>query len=199
MISDFVRICAIIWLDIQAHSQFIRDPEAVFPSSYADGGFVQWSKARMSKSGELIVRFPNIRWDRLRATEGWAALQYHSLLHSTFTAYPPTNASHKKDKTPKLKIDLLRGSFFAILPFNSSTQEALEWHVGNIYEDTFGQSEAIIEFPGLSWDQATCFHILISGDYEVRSFGPFCWWPLWFHSRFVCLEILRLTRTWIPP
>ena len=119
----------------------------------------------MSETGEMAVRFPNIRWDRLRETEGWSALQYHSLLHTTFTVYPPSIINHK-DKTPNLKIDLSGGSFFAVFPFGSASKDALEWYAGNEYEDHSAQSKAIINVPNVGND-LTCFHILISGDYEV--------------------------------
>jgi len=152
------------------HTPYQHDNAASFPSSYADGGFVQWSTARMDPSGRLIVHFPKIRWDHLRKTEGWAALQYHALLHSTFTVRPPANARENPIKTPQLSVDLLRGSFFAIFPFNQSKGIVQEWHAGNIYEIT-GESEAVIDLPGLSWTEPTCFHILVSGDYEIRLFG----------------------------
>jgi hypothetical protein len=152
------------------HSPFHHDTNAAFPSSYADGGFVQWTTARMQENGNMIVRFPKIRWNSLRATEGWAALQYHSLLHSTFTVYPPSGTVQEEREIPKLEVNLLRGSFFAIFPFNSFNQGALEWHAGNIYEDFGGQTEAIIDLLHLAWDEPTCFHILVSGDYEVDCF-----------------------------
>jgi hypothetical protein len=123
----------------------------------------------MDENGYLTVRFPNIRWEHLRSTEGWAALQYHALLHSTFTVFPPSILNPQADESsPQIEVDLLKGSFFAILPFDAPNNAVPEWHAGNIYE-MVGQSESVIELPGLSWTEPTCFHILVSGDYEVRT------------------------------
>lgn len=119
----------------------------------------------MSDDGVLVVRFPDVRWERLRATEGWAALQYHALLHSTFTVYPPSDSRESEGKCVKSEVELLRGSFFSIYPI--SEQSPLEWHAGNIYEDTRGQPEAILDISDISWSEPTTFHVLISGDYEV--------------------------------
>ncbi|TRM59420.1 hypothetical protein BD626DRAFT_572702 [Schizophyllum amplum] len=63
----------------------------------------------MLPDGSLQVSFPAIRWQALRATEGWAALQHHALLHGTLTV--PENAHDKH-----LLVELVQGSYFTILP-----------------------------------------------------------------------------------
>jgi hypothetical protein len=151
------------------HFPYQHNKAASFPSAYADGGLVQWTTAHMDSVGRMIVRFPSIRWDHLRKTEGWAVLQHHALLHSTFTVHPPAIRRESTSQLPHLSVDLQKGSFFSIFPFNHSKDFVPEWHAGNVYEIA-GLSEAIIYLPELSQTEPTCFHILVSGDYEVGDF-----------------------------
>ncbi|THH15894.1 hypothetical protein EW146_g4658 [Bondarzewia mesenterica] len=101
-----------------------------WPSSYADGGQVWWSNATTDTDGHLRVSFPNIRWTTLRATEGWAALQYHTVLRTTMTVYPPADPTSVV--LPNLIVDLKQGSFFTILP-QSKGDIVPQWYSGNIY------------------------------------------------------------------
>ncbi|KAI0822633.1 hypothetical protein BC628DRAFT_1326905 [Trametes gibbosa] len=152
------------------------DLNATYPSAYADSAFVGWSKAQSNENGSLEVSFPDIRWESLRATEGWAALQHHTVLRSTLTVHPPTRPNFQSKGPPQLRINLLQGSFFTIIPTGtpaSALSQGLvpEWHAGNIY--AMGQSPpnvvALPVFPSLS--ESTSYEIIVSGDYEIRLFG----------------------------
>ncbi|KAH9901635.1 hypothetical protein C8Q73DRAFT_678452 [Cubamyces lactineus] len=150
------------------------DLSATYPSAYADGGFVGWSKAKSQEDGTLAVSFPDIRWEALRATEGWAALQHHSVLRSTVTVYPPTTRGDS-EKPPRLLVDLEQGSFFTVVPESpvKAQDDAIvpEWHAGNIY--AMGRSPAnIVSLPvAPSTSEPTTYSIFVSGDYEIRLFG----------------------------
>ncbi|KAI0332093.1 hypothetical protein GY45DRAFT_1321394 [Cubamyces sp. BRFM 1775] len=150
------------------------DLNATYPSAYADGGFVGWSKAKSQEDGTLVVSFPDIRWEALRATEGWAALQHHTVLRSTITVHPP-NAGVSSDKPPRLLVNLEQGSFFTVVPaISQKAQDGAivpEWHAGNIY--AMGRSPSnVVSFPvAPSTTEPTTYTIFVSGDYEIRLFG----------------------------
>ncbi|KAI0664567.1 hypothetical protein C8Q70DRAFT_1041331 [Cubamyces menziesii] len=152
----------------------VVDLNATYPSGYADGGSVGWSKAKSREDGTLAVSFPNIRWEALRATEGWAALQHHTVLRSTITVHPPA-ARKTNDTPPRLLVNLEQGSFFTVVPEGPrKTQDDAvvpEWHAGNIY--AMGRSPAnVVSLPvAPSTTEPTTYIILVSGDYEIRLFG----------------------------
>ncbi|KAJ6606577.1 hypothetical protein DFH09DRAFT_1242069 [Mycena vulgaris] len=120
--------------------------------------------------GDLKVSFPNIRWSDLRATEGWAALQHHAVLHTNITLYPPRDPD--SSVPPRLLVQLVQGSYITVLPASDSGLFAPpEWHAGNIYamERTLPRA---IELPTPpSTTTPTTYHIFVSGDYEIRLFG----------------------------
>ncbi|KAI0933809.1 hypothetical protein AcV5_005858 [Taiwanofungus camphoratus] len=150
------------------------DLHARYPSSYADGGSVGWSTARSNAADTLEVSFPNIRWASLRATEGWAALQHHTVLRTKITLYPPSAPALLPNKGPCLLVDLLRGSFFTILPTQTDAPVepvVPEWYAGNIY--SMGRVPAqSVSLPVQPSDKApTTYDLFVSGDYEIRLFG----------------------------
>ncbi|TFK46034.1 hypothetical protein OE88DRAFT_1729383 [Heliocybe sulcata] len=144
-------------------------------SSLADGGSVGWSTARATEEGHLAVSFPQVRWATIRATEGWAALQHHSVLRTTLTVSPPQSAEtfgHDAEG-PKLVARLQQGSFFTILPaLNSNeTRPTPEWHYGNIYAMGGDPPQTVTLPVSPSRTEATVYDIFVSGDYEIRLFG----------------------------
>ncbi|KAI0362755.1 hypothetical protein OH77DRAFT_1389445 [Trametes cingulata] len=151
------------------------DFNATYPSAYADGGLVGWTKARAEADGTLAVSFPNIRWESLRATEGWAAFQHHSVLRSTLTVYPPTQAQKPSANPPRLLVNLIQGSFFTILPVNvedlSTPALVPEWHAGNIYGMSRSPPNSVVLQIPPSITSPTTYSIFVSGDYEIRLFG----------------------------
>ncbi|KAH7877813.1 uncharacterized protein C8R40DRAFT_1159305 [Lentinula edodes] len=147
------------------------DLNATYPSSYADGGQVTWSKARADKdSGILEVSFPeSVRWKSLRDSEGWAALQHHAVLKTSLTVYP-VSGSNSNTRPPHLRIKLVGGSYFTIISSNS-TGKVPRWYAGNIY-DMERALPRVVELPEApSFDKPTTYDIFVSGDYEIRLFG----------------------------
>ncbi|KIK63771.1 hypothetical protein GYMLUDRAFT_71889 [Collybiopsis luxurians FD-317 M1] len=145
------------------------DFNATYPSSYADGGRVSWSKTQARQDGVLEVVFPHsVRWRALRDTEGWAALQHHALLKTSLTIYP---SSHSPP--PHLRIQLTGASYFTIMPQaqSESFKETPRWYAGNIY-DMERALPRVIELPEPPLlDKPTTYDIFVSGDYEIRLFG----------------------------
>ncbi|KAJ7285998.1 hypothetical protein C8J57DRAFT_1286459 [Mycena rebaudengoi] len=142
-----------------------------WPSSYADNGRVGWAQTHATPEGDLKVSFPNIRWSALRATEGWAAIQHHALLHTSITLYPPEDAA--ASPPPRLLVELIQGSYIAILPALGSSEphSAPEWNAGNIYDMQRTLPRAI-ELPSpASTIEPTTYEVFVSGDYEIRLFG----------------------------
>ncbi|KZT20258.1 hypothetical protein NEOLEDRAFT_1165105 [Neolentinus lepideus HHB14362 ss-1] len=151
------------------------DYARTWPSSLADGGVVGWTTAHASEDGHLAVSFPEVRWASLRATEGWAALQHHSVLRTTLTVYPPESAgSFVADaESPKLVVKLQQGSFFTVLPTSQEDRAGLtpEWHYGNIY--AMGRDPPLtVTLPvPPAMLRPTAYDVFVSGDYEIRLFG----------------------------
>lgn len=144
-----------------------------WPSSYADGGRVAWGTAKADMNGLLKVSFSDVRWESLRATEGWAALQHHAVLRTSLTIYPPASASELA-LVPYLLIHLSQGSYFTVLPSADSIERSSwvpEWYSGNIY-DMERALPQIVKLPVLpSLTRPTKYDIYVSGDYEIRLFG----------------------------
>ncbi|KAJ6488662.1 hypothetical protein C8R47DRAFT_490907 [Mycena vitilis] len=145
------------------------DLTRTWPSSYADNGLVGWSTTQATPDGDLKVSFPNIRWSDLRATEGWAALQHHAVLRTTLTLYPTGSGELP---TPRLLVQLVQGSYIAIVPASGSdTSSPPEWHAGNIYDMQRTLPRAIELPTPPSATSPTTYHVFVSGDYEIRVFG----------------------------
>lgn len=68
-------------------------PEATFHSSLTTKGTVKWSTLQASVSSpssksitaNLLVEFPDVDWENLKAVYGWAALQYQAWTRGTLT------------------------------------------------------------------------------------------------------------------
>ncbi|KZT74257.1 hypothetical protein DAEQUDRAFT_702566 [Daedalea quercina L-15889] len=154
------------------------DFKAKWPSSYSDGGEVEWTTARSNLDGTLNISFPDIRWASLRATEGWAGVQHHSILHTTITVTPPpdlsSDFSYRHIDPPRLLVDLIQGSFFTILP-SEDRQRPIgaipQWYMGNIYamNHVLPQAVSLPDMPSLT--RPTTYELFVSGDYEIRLFG----------------------------
>ncbi|KAI0798096.1 hypothetical protein C8Q75DRAFT_34633 [Abortiporus biennis] len=141
-----------------------------WPSSLADNGAVTWRRAQ-SNSGHLTLTYPDIRWSALRSTEGWAALQHHSVLRTTITLYPGPTIDTQKEYAPSLLIELSQGSFFTILPQTEGHNIVPAWHSGNIYAVN-SSPQSSIQLPSKpSLLSPTTYDLFISGDYEIRLFG----------------------------
>ncbi|KAI9000181.1 hypothetical protein BC832DRAFT_562686 [Gaertneriomyces semiglobifer] len=54
-----------------------------FPSDLAEGGYVYWKKITTSEDGTVRISYPDIHWESIRATFGWAALQHSAYLRGT--------------------------------------------------------------------------------------------------------------------
>lgn len=149
------------------------DLTRTYPSAYADGGYVSWSKASSDEHGNLKVSHPNIRWEQLRATEGWAALQHHNVLRTYLTVYPPDSTQERIEADPRLRVECLQGAYFCILPGDETTwiTHISEWHMGNVY----ALERAPVQFVSFPTSpcrvKATRYQVVLCGPYEIRLFG----------------------------
>ncbi|KAH8108461.1 hypothetical protein DFH11DRAFT_1632998 [Phellopilus nigrolimitatus] len=115
------------------------------------------------------------RWSDIRATEGWASLQHHSILRSTLTVTPPRKSisrTHPEILPSRLLVDLKQGSFFTFIPRESNERTFFpEWHTGNIYA-MLRSGPSSVELPGtMNADRPATYDFFVSGDYEIRLFG----------------------------
>lgn len=163
------------------------DLTRTYPSAYADGGFVSWSKASSDEYGSLKVSHPNIRWEQLRATEGWAALQHHNVLRTYLTVYPPDFKQERTEVDPRLRVECLQGAYFSILPGDETAwaTHVSEWHMGNVY----ALERAPVQFVSLPMSpcraKATRYQVVLCGPYEIRLFGD----PRSYNSEYPILSI----------
>ncbi|KAG1842649.1 hypothetical protein DFJ58DRAFT_731968 [Suillus subalutaceus] len=158
-------------MDLQVSKNI--DLTRTYPSAYADGGYVSWSKASSDEHGSLKVSHPNIRWEQLRATEGWAALQHHNVLRTYLTVYPPDSKQERIEADPRLRVECLQGAYFSFLPGDETTwtTHVSEWHMGNVY----ALERAPVQFVSLPTSpcraKATRYQVVLCGPYEIRLFG----------------------------
>jgi hypothetical protein len=105
-------------------------------------------------------------------TEGWAALQHHTVLCTTLTILPPgPDLKQQPSDVPNLLVELKRGSFFTIVPADVEREQRHdflpEWYSGNIY-DVDGAPPHLVRLPTVpSALSPTEYHLYVSGDYEV--------------------------------
>lgn len=111
-------------------------------------------------------------WASLRMTEGWAALQHHTVLCTTLTVLPPgSDLKEQPSDVPNLLVELKRGSFFTIVPADVEREQrhdfVPEWYSGNIYEVDCAPPH-LVRLPTVpSALSPTEYHLYVSGDYEV--------------------------------
>ncbi|OAX43816.1 hypothetical protein K503DRAFT_730813 [Rhizopogon vinicolor AM-OR11-026] len=150
------------------------DLNHTYSSAYADGGLVSWSKTDSDGHGNLKVSHPNIRWEQLRATEGWAALQHHNVLRTYFTLYPPDSEQKMTQEIdPRLRVECLQGAYFSILPGDETVwaTHIPEWHMGNVYALERAPVQLVSLPTSPSRDRATRYQVVLGGPYEIRLFG----------------------------
>ena len=139
-------------------------------------------KCRIQTSGRGILSVVSetpthwnrpLRWSKIRETEGWAGLQHHSILRTVLTIFPPSNFDHSGSYAPpRLHVDLIRGSFFTILP-RSGGNRIPKWYSGNIYAMERSLPR-IVDLPSTpSPVHPITYDVFVSGDYEVRA--PHAW------------------------
>lgn len=73
---------------------------------------------------------------------------------------------------PHLRVQLIQGSYFTILPTNEHEQSdrkpiVPEWHSGNIYDMPYTLPHTVSLPSPPSTVSPTTYDILVSGDYEV--------------------------------
>ncbi|KAG8710352.1 hypothetical protein FRC08_017273 [Ceratobasidium sp. 394] len=178
-----------------------------YPSHLADGGFVRWNNFSLldhyppSSTSQLdpgvrdfvsySVSFPDVRWESIRATEGWAGLQHHVLLHTTMRIDPSSLTGDLGGATPTyLLLSAIQCSHVAVLDMSLSPTVP-RWHTGNIYaypdapairiplifngsvtdHGRIPSSDGSLEGIHIPRDEPKELDLLIGLDYEIRLFG----------------------------
>ncbi|KAH7320546.1 hypothetical protein B0J17DRAFT_685121 [Rhizoctonia solani] len=167
-----------------------------FPSHLADGGLVYWqtssakptlvnSEAAIHGAASSIhysIAFPEIRWESIRATEGWAGLQHHALLHTKIRLIPPQpHATFFALRPTYLVLSASQCSYIAVF---GPKEESLtpRWYTCNIYDHAGMPPIRVPLKPHLgsylarrdsvgSILETIELDVLVSLDYEIRLFG----------------------------
>ena len=139
-----------------------------YASSLADGGSVRWAINQTDAPGVYNIVYPDIRWGSIRGTLGWAALQHHSLIHTTLSVELPTSSSLSY---PALSIRLNQASYVALIERDEAlTESKVQWFEGDIYAQS-----SITRFLPLPVSyrkkRTIMYDVFISADYEIRLFG----------------------------
>lgn len=86
------------------------------------------------------------------------------------TVYPPSEAEELSGEPPQLLVNLLQGSFFAVVPVGELPDGLVpEWHAGNIYDMARSPANVVALPVSPSRTEPTTYSIFVSGDYEVNS------------------------------
>ncbi|CUA68055.1 Guanine nucleotide exchange factor LTE1 [Kluyveromyces lactis NRRL Y-1140] [Rhizoctonia solani] len=168
----------------------------IFPSHLADNGFVNWINSSVSNSlveledptrentdsVHYSIVFPEIRWDSIRATEGWSGLQHHALLHTKIQLTPPQHPA--AINVPRPNYLVLSASQCSYITVFDSRQKspAPQWYACNIYDHSdvppiriplkshfgsyFSRQNASSSTP-----ETLELSVFMSLDYEIRLFG----------------------------
>lgn len=93
------------------------------------------------------------------------------MLHSYLTVTPPDEYDGDPDLVPTLIADVRSASYFSIIPNEPNVGYSPEWHAGNIYNLPNTPSQ-VIRLPTTPKSRnSTTYHLIVSGDYEIRIFG----------------------------
>ena len=98
-------------------------------------------------------------------------MQHHAVLHSYLTVTPPGEYNGDPVSVPALIADVRSASYFSIIPDTPNVNHIPRWHAGNIYNLPNTPSQ-VIQLPTAPKSRnSTTYHLIVSGDYEIRLFG----------------------------
>lgn len=157
--------------------------DLTYLSSLSPSTNVSWTRTTADSNGKILVSYPHIPWEQMRATEGWAGFQHVSVLRGWLTIYPPstpqatdTRVASGVNVDPLLRTSLVQGALFTILPPPASPERKThipEWHTGNVYAMARAPTQLVRlpVSPKRSEDGGTRYEVVICGAYEIRLFG----------------------------
>lgn len=164
-----------------------RNVSPAHHSNHEHFGFISTSSFKGKNHIHYSIFFPDIRWENIRLTEGWAGLQHHSLLHTTIRLLPLQLLNAFTNSQPvHLVLAASQCSYIAILnPHQVAGPVTPRWYTCNIYGfsdapririplDLTQFKQVVSELPSLHNKTKVStieFDVLISLDYEIRLFG----------------------------
>ncbi|KAG0145246.1 hypothetical protein CROQUDRAFT_46087 [Cronartium quercuum f. sp. fusiforme G11] len=142
------------------------------PSSFVDGGHATWQTfGSGSDDGRVEVAYPNVRWEYIRATSGWAGLQYITYLRAKLKI----GAVRNDDQPVYVSGNLIEGYEWAIY---SASDNRLQWYQGDmyLYSDTITTPETTELHPFaqtllLPFSQDGEYTIIVKSVYDIRIKG----------------------------
>ncbi|KIK18302.1 hypothetical protein PISMIDRAFT_30538 [Pisolithus microcarpus 441] len=182
-------------LDRQWDCFLTRYSSPTYPSSLPRSARALWTRTTAGIDGRILVSHPSVPWDQIRTTEGWAGFQHVNMLRGWLTVHPPRSAcipeDDRADLDPFLRVKLLRGAFFTILPSPTSTERKEhipQWHIGNVYAMSRAPVQ-LVKLPasprGNMGEGGTKYEVIICGAYEIRLFGD----PSSYKSPYPILDV----------
>ncbi|KAI6110086.1 hypothetical protein F5141DRAFT_1215536 [Pisolithus sp. B1] len=171
------------------------DSNSTYLSSLPRSARASWTRTTADNDGRILVSHLSVPWEQIRSTEGWAGFQHVSVLRGWLTVHPPRSTCIPEDDRaelgPFLRVNLLRGAFFTVLPSPTSTerQEHIpEWHIGNVYAMSRAPAQ-LVKLPasprGNMGEGGTKYEVIICGAYEIRLFGD----PSSYKSPYPILDV----------
>lgn len=182
-------------LDLSLPIPSASDSNPTYPSSLPRSARALWTRTTAGIDGRILVSHPSVPWDQIRTTEGWAGFQHVNMLRGWLTVHPPRSAcipeDDRADLDPFLRVKLLRGAFFTILPSPTSTERKEhipQWHIGNVYAMSRAPVQ-LVKLPasprGNMGEGGTKYEVIICGAYEIRLFGD----PSSYKSPYPILDV----------
>lgn len=153
--------------------------DLTYLSSLSPSTNVSWTRTTADSNGKILVSYPHVPWEQMRATEGWAGFQHVSVLRGWLTIYPPstpqatdTRVASGVNVDPLLRTSLVQGALFTVLPPPASPERKThipEWHTGNVYAMARAPTQLVRlpVSPKRSEDGGTRYEVVICGAYEV--------------------------------
>lgn len=176
---SIVRVHFLYCLSTRAKFPAVSSPipltsDPTYLSSLSPSAHVSWTRTTADSNGKILVSYPSLPWDQMRATEGWAGFQHVSVLRGWLTVYPPPTPQTTGSRIePFLCTSLAQGAYFTVLPPPASPERKTyvpEWHTGNVYAMARAPAQLtkLPVSPERSEDgRGTRYEIVVCGAYEV--------------------------------
>ncbi|CED82113.1 Peptidase S9, prolyl oligopeptidase, catalytic domain [Phaffia rhodozyma] len=162
----------------QTHEAFFADLKfgsGDWPSAYGIDGKADWTLFQEDADGWVKVTWNRVDWTNLRGTEGWAGVQFMTLLRTSLILPSTVSPSSLLNQIRTVNFDLTQAHSFALIHKDPTKRsDHVEWHSGDLY--TYSTSTPRKHFPSqeLGWTEeieSGEYWVLVKALYEIRMFG----------------------------
>ncbi|KAH9817177.1 hypothetical protein DFH28DRAFT_1081408 [Melampsora americana] len=146
--------------------------DTTVPSALVDGGHAIWQTFKPgSDLGKVNIEYPNVRWNYIRSTSGWAGLQHITYLRARLIIKP-----EGIDQPMYITGNLIEGYEWAIC--SNSEPHELEWYQGDMYSysdlmkiEDDNELHPFTQTLALPQSQNGEYTIIVKSVYDIRIRG----------------------------